>query len=269
MNRKLDSKIHTPWGEDNSLAKHIDPNTGKISPERIKLYNQIINDTLKGIKPPVPPPPALEFMGGGGGSGKGHTIKTGVVKVPDKQSALHVDSDEIKLKFPEFKKIAASKDEAVAKTAANYVHEESSIVAQMLLKVATERGLHIVMDGVASDPKKIGEEVARAKANGYKTKAHYVSAPTEVAVKDNYSRFYENKNISERRMVPEEVIRKAHRDVSANFMELAKLYDEVEVVTNDRVTAPKRIAYKDKSGKIVATDPKAFQEFLDKAKEAS
>ena len=266
MNTKLDN-THKPWGENNSLMEHLDTNTGKISKERVALYNKIINDTLNGIKKPDPPPPVLEFMGGGGGSGKGYTISTGVVQVPDKKNALHVDSDEIKLKFPEFSKIAASDDIEVAKTAANYVHEESSIVAKMLVKVATEKGLNIVMDGVASDPQKISQEVAKAKSNGYKTKAHYVSAPTEVAVKDNYSRFHENKNINERRMVPEEVIRRAHRDVSANFPELAKLYDEVEVVTNDRVSAPKRIAYKDASGKIVATDPAEYQKFLGKANE--
>lgn len=266
MNTKLDD-MHKPWGENNSLMQHLDTKTGKISKERVALYNKIINDTLNGIKQPDPPPPVLEFMGGGGGSGKGYTISTGVVQVPDKKNALHVDSDEIKLKFPEFRKIAADPDEEKAKSAANFVHEESSIVSKMLVKVATEKGLNIVMDGVASDPKKIGDEVARAKANGYKTKAHYVSAPTEVAVKDNYSRFYENKKIDERRMVPEAVIRKAHRDVSANFPELAKLYDEVEVVTNDRVSKPKQIAYKDKTGKMVINDPVEYKKFLNKANE--
>ena len=264
----IDRRISPPWGEDNSsLMKHLDPKTGKISDERRKLYNKIINEMVGGINPPEPPPPVLDFMGGGGGSGKGYTVKAGVVKLPPKGEAVQIDSDEIKLKFPEFAEIAANPDIEYAKTAASYVHEESSIIAKQIMQISTKKGLNVIMDGVASDPDKIGRQVAEAKTNGYVTKAHYVAAPTEIAVQDNYNRFYNNPDLTKRRMVPENVIREAHKNVSVNFPKLVSLYDEVEIVTNDRVNSPERIAYKSKEGGLVVTNKVEYQKFIDKGKE--
>lgn len=51
-------------------------------------------------------------------------------------------------------------------------------------------------------------------------------------------------------------------------MLLPWLYDEVEVVTNDRASKPKRIAYKDtKTGKMVVTDKEAMDKFIGKKDE--
>ena len=48
-----DRRIPKPWGENNSMAEHLDPKTGKISADRVKLYNQIINKYLAGVEPPT------------------------------------------------------------------------------------------------------------------------------------------------------------------------------------------------------------------------
>ena len=260
-----DRRIAQPWGEDNSLMEHIDPKTGKISKERVKEYNRIINKFLAGVEPPEDGNPTLDYMGGGGGSGKSYTIKAGVVDVPGKDKAVQINADDIKLEFKEFRQRAASDDPATSMGAANYIHEESSIVTGMLTKAAMAKGVNIVIDGVASNPEKIGKQIEQARAQGYKNvRAHYIATPTEVALESSRNRYFNNKNKEERRYVPDEVLVKAHQAVSRNFGQLVNLYDSVEVVTNDQKSPPRRIAHKDKGGAMVVTDQAAFDSFLAK-----
>lgn len=261
-----DRKIKKPWGEDNSLTKYLDPKTGKISADRVKLYNKIINKYLNGVEQPEEGTATLDYMGGGGGSGKSYTIAQGVVQVPGKGKAVQINSDDIKLEIPEFRQRAASDDPAISMGAANYVHEESSRIASMLTRAAMAKGLNIVIDGVASKPEKIGKEIQEARENGYaNVRAHYVSTPTDVAVKSSMDRYYNNPNKEERRYVPPSVLAEAHKSVSANFPKLAELFDSVEVVQNDRSTPVRPIARKERGGKIEILDRDAYQAFLDKA----
>ena len=262
-----DRRIPKPWGENNSMAEHLDPKTGKISADRVKLYNQIINKYLAGVEPPADGKATLDYMGGGGGSGKSYTISQGVVQVPGKGKAVQINSDDIKLELPEFRQRAASDDPATSMGAANYVHEESSRIATLLTQAAMAKGLNIVVDGVASNPEKIGQEVRRARENGYaNVRAHYVSTPTEVAVESSMARYYNNPRKDERRYVPPTVLRQAHKEVSANFAELAELFDSVEVVQNDRSTPVRQIARKERGGKLEVLDQTAYDAFLDKGK---
>lgn len=262
-----DRRIKQPWGENNSLKEHIDQKTGKISAERVKLYNRIINKYLNEVEPPADGKPTLDYMGGGGGSGKSYTIAQGVVQVPGKGKAVQINSDDIKLEIPEFRKRAASDDPDISMGAANYVHEESSKITSMLTSAAMARGLNIVIDGVASNPEKLSKEIQTAKENGYSAvRAHYVATPTEVALASSRARYSDNPNKEERRYVPDEVILDAHRKVSANFSTLAGLFDSVEVVQNDRRTPVRRIAYKESGGEMQVLDPAAYQAFLDKGK---
>lgn len=261
-----DRKIKKPWGEDNSLTKYLDPQTGKISADRVKLYNKIINKYLDGVEQPEEGTATLDYMGGGGGSGKSYTIAQGVVQVPGKGKAVQINSDDIKLELPEFRQRAASDDPSISMGAANYVHEESSRIASMITQAAMAKGLNIVIDGVASKPEKIGKEVQLARENGYaNVRAHYVSTPTDVAVRSSMSRYYNNPNKEERRYVPPSVLAEAHKTVSANFPKLAELFDSVEVVQNDRSTPVRQIARKERGGKIEILDRDAYQAFLDKA----
>lgn len=262
-----DRRVPKPWGENNSMAEHLDPKTGKISTERMKLYNQIINQYLAGVEPPLDGRPALDYMGGGGGSGKSYTIAQGVVQVPGKGEAVQINSDDIKLELPEFRQRAASEDPATSMGAANYVHEESSRIAALLTQAAMAKGVNIVVDGVASNPEKIRREVQQARENGYtNVRAHYISTPTEVAVESSMSRYYNNPKKDERRYVPPTVLRQAHKDVSAHFVELSELFDSVEVVQNDRSTPVRQIARKERGGQMEVLDESAYNAFLDKGR---
>lgn len=262
-----DRRIPKPWGENNSMAEYLDPKTGKISADRVKLYNKIINKYLSGVEPPADGKATLDYMGGGGGSGKSYTIAQGVVQVPGKDKAVQINADDIKLELPEFRQRAASDDPAISMGAANYVHEESSRITSMLTQAAMAKGLNIVVDGVASNPEKIGRQVQKARESGYANiRAHYVSTPTDVAVESSIARYYNNPNKEERRYVPPTVLREAHKAVSANFTKLAELFDSVEVVQNDRNTPVRQIAYKERGGTLKILDQNAYQAFMDKGK---
>lgn len=262
-----DRRIKQPWGENNSLMAHMDPDTGTVSRERAALYNRIINKYLEGVEPPADGKPTLDYMGGGGGSGKSYTISQGVVQVPGKGKAVQINSDDIKMEIPEFRQRAASDDEAISKGAANYVHEESSKITKYLTQAAMAKGLNIVIDGVASDPEKLSQEIKAARDGGYSTvRAHYVATPTEIALAASRSRYSDNPNKEERRYVPDDVILEAHKKVSANFPALSELFDSVEVVQNDRSSPVRRIAYKERGGEMQVTDQAAYQAFLDKGK---
>ena len=262
-----DRRIKQPWGENNSLMAHMDPDTGTVSRERAALYNRIINKYLEGVEPPADGKPTLDYMGGGGGSGKSYTISQGVVQVPGKGKAVQINSDDIKMEIPEFRQRAASDDEALSKGAANYVHEESSKITKYLTQAAMAKGLNIVIDGVASDPEKLSQEIKAARDGGYSTvRAHYVATPTEIALAASRSRYSDNPNKEERRYVPDDVILEAHKKVSANFPALSELFDSVEVVQNDRSSPVRRIAYKERGGEMQVTDQAAYQAFLDKGK---
>ena len=258
-------KIKQPWGENNSLTDIIDPKTGKIPKERAAEYSRIVNKFLEGVEPPADGKPTLDYMGGGGGSGKSFAIKSGVVDVPGQGKAVQINADDIKLEFAEFRKRAASDDPAISMGAAGYIHEESSIVTKMLTKAAMDKGVNIVIDGVASNPKKIEKQIEQAKAAGYETiRAHYVATPLEVAVQANRDRYYNNKNKEERRFVPEDVVISAHKEVSANFGKLMDLFPEAELVVNDRKTPVRQVASKKNGGKLAITDQNAFDEFIAK-----
>lgn len=261
----VNRKIGGTWGEGGSIEEHIDPQTGMISKERAAEYNRIINKFLSGVEPPADGEPTLDYMGGGGGSGKSYTIKAGVVSVPGKGEAVQINADDIKLEFKEFRERAASDDPAISMGAAAYIHEESSIVTKMLTHAAMAKGVNIVIDGVASNPDKIARQVTEARDNGYHTvRAHYIATPTEVALQSSRDRYYNNPNKEERRYVPDAVLVNAHKAVSRNFPQLVGIYDEVEVVTNDRQSAPRQIAYKKRGGSLVVTDQAAFDSFIAK-----
>ena len=80
------------------------------------------------------------------------------------------------------------------------------------------------------------------------------------------ARYYNNPRKDERRYVPPTVLRQAHKEVSANFAELAELFDSVEVVQNDRSTPVRQIARKERGGKLEVLDQTAYDAFLDKGK---
>ena len=256
-----------PWDKnESSYNTHLvtDKNgQTKISAKRQALYNQIINSQLEGIQKAAPGQQEVVFMGGGGGSGKSYLIKSQFIDVPPKEEkkAVHIDPDSIKDSLPEYKAMRQSDDEAVWKKAASYVQQESSLIAEQLYNVALARGYNVVYDGTASNITALKRQTDQARKAGVKTKAVYVATPYETAKESA-----EQRSKTSKRHVPEEILRTAHRNVSANFEQIAtsSMFDNVQLVRNDRKNPLKTIAAST-GGKLTIIDEGEYKKFLDKS----
>lgn len=254
-------KTPQPWDKFSSIGTHIDPKTGKISKEREKLYNSIIEKHFEGVEKPSGRP-KLEYMGGGGASGKSYTLESGYLKnVPKGKKAVQINADDIKAMLPEYNQRVDSGIKAQQKGAAAYVHQESSILASQIASMAMDRGYNVVIDGTASNASKLKKEIAKARKNGYEVNAHYINAPLETALASNKKRFEQ-----EGRYVPDNVLIKAHKDVSKNFEKLAEsnLFDSVEIINNNRKDPLKTIYQRKKGEDPVVNDEQSYKEFLRK-----
>lgn len=248
-------------GKGTSLKKHIDPKTGKISKERKLLYDKIIKSHFEGVEKPTGRP-KLEYMGGGGGSGKSYILDSGYLKtVPKGKKAVQVNADEIKTMLPEYKKMIRSKDENIRKGAAEFVHQESSNLAKQITSKALDQGYNIVVDGTASNAKKLKSEIEKARKNGYEVNAHYINAPIGTALNSNEKRFEQ-----EGRYVPDHILVEAHQNVSQNFEKLSNsdLFDTVEIINNNHKDPLSTIYSKKKGEEAIINDSEAYQQFIDK-----
>jgi predicted kinase len=206
------------------------------------------------------------MMGGGGASGKTFFIEQGLVKVPTKESkkAVHINADDIKLMLPEYDKLRFHPDPDTAKTAAGYVHQESSILANEITRRALKEGYTVVLDGTGSNPKKVKKQLALARRRGYDTQGHYVNTPFETALNNNQKRF---DNPKEKRWVGPDILQEAHQSVSANFEKLAPLFNTMELLHNDGKSLPKVIATSSRKSKIEVGDKDLYDAFLRKGDE--
>lgn len=249
-------KVVNNW---TSLKKYIDPKSGKITKERVQLYNKIVESHFEGVEKPTGKP-KLEYMGGGGGSGKSYTLESGYLKdVPKGKKAVQVNADEIKKQIPEYKEMIESGNKRKEELAAWYVHEESSILTRQITATALNRGYNIVIDGTASNINRMKSEISKARKKGYEVNGHYINTSIENALKANIERSRETK-----RFVPVSDLIEAHVKVSANFERISSLFDYVEVVNNDRRNPLQTIYEKEYGKPPVIHDQKAYNEFIEK-----
>ncbi|MCB6569994.1 zeta toxin family protein [Eubacterium limosum] len=250
-----------PWQKRSSVGKNISPKTGKISKERMKLYNSIIDAHFEGVEKPTGKP-KLEYMGGGGASGKSYTLDSGYLKtVPKGKKAVQINADDIKSMLPEYKDMVNSGNKKQQKKAAEFVHQESSILAKQITAMALDQGYNVVVDGTASNAKKLKNEIKKARRNGYEVNVHYINAPIETALNSNKKRFEE-----EGRYVPDKVLIEAHQSVSKNFEKLSDsgLFDSIEIINNNRKDPLSTIYSKKKDEDAIINDSEAYQQFIDK-----
>lgn len=196
-----------------SLSRWVDntPPPGDWPPERKAIHDQIVGRILDGVVAPEGQPTFVS-MGGGGGSGKGYVLSKGLIDgVPDSKHAAHINSDDIKEMLPEYDQLRKLSD----RTAAAWVHEESSYLAKRVQAEALDRGLNIVMDQVASNPDKVVAQFSAARERGYRVEANYVTVPVEIAIARA-----EERGKRSGRFVPESVLREAHKGATNAFQDL-------------------------------------------------
>src|SRR6202012_2948493 len=117
------------------------------------------------------------MLGGAPANGKSSLLRSGFLTYP--KDALKVDSDEIKLKLPEYRYMLNLKEPRAAVT----VHEESSSINRSLRLEALKRGMDIVWDGMADDSLEHRvENIRELKKYGHFVRIDYVTLDTDLSL---------------------------------------------------------------------------------------
>lgn len=234
---------------------------GTYTPERQKLHDRIVEETLKGQKPSAER--VINVLGGGPASGKSVTEKA--MAAEGKSPGLTVDVDKIRFKLPEYDQMVKT---GHAVEAAPYTHEESSDIAKQVQDRAIREGINFVADGTGdSGIEKLSKKIAGFRAGGAKIVARYVSIDTDEAVRRTAER---TKNQIARgenpRTVPEQYLRDTHADVSRTFPEAVKrgIFDEFELWDNNGNHNPIKIA-EGKGSTLHILNQDLYDRFLAKA----
>ena len=238
------------------LSQHIGPD-GKLTPQRNHLHGQIVGRHLKGVAKPTGQP-TMTFLGGGSAAGKSTYTKNPNSNFPDKKSAVHVDSDNIKGMLPEYRQLVADKNSQ----AAAYAHEESSAIAKRVMKVARERGYNVVLDGTGDNSvESMKKKIKSARDAGMRIEGVYCTCPTQVAVDRSLERAKKTG-----RDVPINKIKNIHKNVSQIFPQIASEFDSVKLVDTTTKT-PVLIATCKRGEQITVHNEKLWQDFLAKGNE--
>ena len=204
--------------------------------------------------------PTALFMAGGPASGK----TSGLNQAPElkPESAISINSDDVKVLLPEFIEQKNAGERAAAAT----VHEESSDVSKDLVADASDLGLNVVMDGTGnSKPGKFIKKLDDLYQDGYEIDVLLVSVGTDEAVVRAMNRAQRSG-----RWVPEPEIRKSHKLVSANMESViaAPWIRSVTMYENaGSADEPPTLMGKGERGEFAVADEPAISAFWAKATE--
>jgi len=248
---------------EHSLWHHMESD-GKggyqITKERKELHNKIIEDATRNV--PVSDDPAFNLLGGGPASGKSTAVRTGLTGFPDGDNAVQINADNIKSELGEFERMRMSSSDDDFFNAAAFSHEESSLVAKDIQKVAFLNRQSVVLDGTGnSSIESLAGKVDAARASGYKVKAAYITIPTSDALNRANSR---SLGETSRRFVPDSVVVGTHRSVSQVYPEAVSrgLFDDIRLIDNTG-SSPILIA-STQDGQHIVADQGLYDDFLAK-----
>jgi predicted ABC-type ATPase len=229
---------------------------GKYIEERKLEHEKIISYFLNNDENSVEPHQAI-LLGGGSASGKS-TLSNFWLNAYEKNSIpiTHIDSDEIKMLIPEYENVKQYN----VQTAAAYVHDESSDIADELLEKCIEEKKNLLYDGTMKNLEKYQRLIKRLKENGYNIIVTVVDVPVDIAKERAHVRFLETG-----RKVPNEIIEESHKEVPKTFFVIKDLVDEYTLYDTTG-TMPKEIIEKTEEGKIVLHDEERLKQFYKKSK---
>lgn len=211
--KKPSFNSHLAYGGYNSQGTFV-----VEDPARAKLHNDILLHFLAGKTPPPKGKARATIMSGGSGAGKG-SVERNAYDADEKAiiaNSVTIDPDAIKELLPEFRAMVVGGDGA----AAAFVHEESSMLAKTLGKLARERGYNVLYDGTANSPNpgKTVDLIKSLKAEGYEVHVNMVDLPTEIAVERAITRAFGDGDTraGSGRMVPSDMVREIHGNATFN-----------------------------------------------------
>lgn len=185
--------------------------------------------------------PQVLFSGGGYAAGKSSVLKINRAKGLEPDSGydgplMVLDPDAIKAELPEFQELLGTDPEANM-----HVYQEAWAISQEIQARAAEKKINMIVDGISNtSPEEMMERARSFTDRGYTAKAIYVDIPTEEALRRAASRAQNATSDSDKRHIPEPIMRAVHRDVAATVPNLLRRLAsenvplEVEVWDNDQ-----------------------------------
>lgn len=155
-------KITTTYGDT------IDYPSSRLSQVANPIVKRLTSKVKRGNK-------TLYIIAGAPGSGKTFHRKNRTYNTPDENSSVHIDADEIKYFIPEARDLIAKGDLEWA----SKVHEESRIIADLVLQKSLKNSKDIVYDSTGQFTNNLGT-LRAAKKRGYRIISHYNVAPQSI-----------------------------------------------------------------------------------------
>ena len=202
------------------------------------------------------------MLGGAPANGKSTLVDSGLL--PHPKGSLVIDPDRIKSMIPEYQKMILSGDKTLVAAAANFVHEESSLIGKRIQNEAFTRGVSSVIDGVNDGSfEKVAEKVSKIRGmTGKLIRADYVSLDTDLSLK--LARLRAEKT---GRVVPESYIRSCNSDISKLIPKAVNsgVFDEL-YLWDTNINGTPRLVLKMIDGKLSIVSKELYESFLNKAK---
>ena len=244
--------------KDGEITEKIFAPNGEYTEARKILHEKIINNYLSAEKVESD---KVYMLGGAPANGKSTVVDSGLL--PHPKGSLIIDPDKIKGMIPEYKKMLASGNKSIIKAAANFVHEESSMLGKEIQRRAFMQNYGTIIDGV-NDGKfeKVTVKVAEIrKLSSKPIRADYVSLDSDLSVKLATIRAEKTG-----RDVPLKYVKDMNQEVSKLVPKLIKnnTFDELYLWDTNANGKP-RLILKQVNGKLDIIDQDLYDRFLKKA----
>lgn len=246
--------------EDNLITdEHPLLKTGKeYTKGRQALQNRIVQNYTKGYSVSSD---TIYMLGGAPANGKSTLVDSGLL--PHPKGAMVVDADKVKGMIPEYRNMLKSQDKDLIRAAANFVHEESSMLGKRIQQYAFDKDIAMVIDGVNDGAfEKVSSKVTNMRElTGKRVRADYVSLDTELSVKLAQIRAEKTG-----REVPLKFIKDNNREISKLIPKLIenKTFDEL-YLWDTNINGTPRLILEQVNGVLKIHDQSLYDRFLKKA----
>lgn len=230
----------------------------KYTKGRQALQDRIIQNYTKGY---TATSDTIYMLGGAPANGKSTLVDSGLL--PHPKGAMVVDADKVKSMIPEYRNMLKSQDKDLIRAAANFVHEESSMLGKRIQKHAFDKDIAMVIDGVNDGSyEKVSDRVFNMrKQTGKRVRADYVSLDTDLSIKLAQVRAEKTG-----REVPLKFIKDNNREISRLIPKLidGKVFDEL-YLWDTNINGTTRLILSQINGVLKIEDMALYERFLKKA----
>lgn len=236
-----------------SSRTYYDPDTGRFTPERQALHDQIVAGYLDSHA--AQEHPQFLMLGGGPASGKTTQLLPIMRDIPD---ATTVDADAIKLLLL---KAQYGEDQAAWPSDwPQWSHEESSYLVRRVTAGALERRSNIIVDGTGDgSPGALAKKLEAARSAGFEVRGEYATIDPDEAWARAQSR-----GARTGRVLLETQVKGGHRKVSQALAPNMDLFDEVNVYDTTVKGKPLLLATGRRGQGTTIHDPAGWDRFLAK-----